>query len=121
VLNYLIANAIKFSSEGREIHVSAAGYNTDALSLRIWDEGSVGRSAEMDKLLADYPQLEASAIRRYGSRGLDLVLAQKIVEAQQGLFAAEQQGEGAGGFSILLPCVFVAAAAPPERLNVAWP
>jgi PAS domain S-box-containing protein len=121
VLNYLIANAIKFSSEGREIHVSAAGYNTDALSLRIWDEGSVGRSAEMDKLLADYPQLEASAIRRYGSRGLDLVLAQKIVEAQQGLFAVEPQGEGAGGFSILLPCVFVAAATPPERLDAAWP
>jgi PAS domain S-box-containing protein len=121
VLNYLVANAIKFSSEGREIHISAAAHDADSLSLRIWDAGSVGRSPEMEKLLADYPQLEASAIRRYGSRGLDLVLAQKIVEAQQGLFAVDRQGEGAGAFSILLPCVFVTAGAPPERLTTARP
>jgi PAS domain S-box-containing protein len=121
VLKYLIANAIKFSSEGRDIHISAAAQSEGALSLRIWDAGSVGRSPEMEKLLADYPQLEASAIRRYGSRGLDLVLARKIVEAQQGLFAVDRQAAGGGAFSIQLPCVFVTAAAPPERLKSAWP
>jgi PAS domain S-box-containing protein len=121
VLNYLLVNAIKFSSEGREIHIGAAAQSGNALSLRIWDAGSVGRSAEMEKLLADYPQLEASAVRRYGSRGLDLVLAQKIVEAQGGQFAVDRQGGRGGAFSILLPCVFVTAGAPPERLNTAWP
>ena len=105
VLNYLIANAIKFSSEGRDIHISAAPQKDNALWLRIWDAGSVERSPEMEKLLADYPQIEASAIRRYGSRGLDLVLAQKIVEAQKGSFAVDRPTGGAGAFSIVLPCV----------------
>ena len=120
VLDFLLTNAIKFSSEGREIHIRV-GQSGAALSLRIRDAGEVDRSAEMEKLLTDYPQLEASAIRRYGGRGLDLVLAQKIVEAQGGQFAVDRQGRGGGAFSILLPCVFVTAGAPPERLNSAWP
>lgn len=122
VLRYLIANAIKFSGEGRDIHIAAAPQGEDALSLRIWDAGTGSRSPEMQKLLADFPQLEASAIRRYGSKGLDLVLVRKIVEAQQGLFVVDREVPGGGVFSILLPCVFVTAeAAPAERLNAAWP
>ena len=121
VLTYLIANAIKFSNEGRDLHISAAARNGQALLVRIWDAGSVGRSPEMETLLADYPQVEASAIRRYGSMGLDLVLAQRIVEAQQGQFVVDRQAGGVGAFSLLLPCVFVTAEAPPERLKSAWP
>jgi protein-histidine pros-kinase len=121
VLNYLIANAIRFSSEGRDIHISAAPQKENALWVRIWDAGSVGGSPELEHLLADYPQLEASAIRRYGSRGLDLVLAQKIVEAQQGSFSVDRQPGAAGAFSIVLPCEFVTAAASPERRKSAGP
>jgi len=121
VLNYLIANAIRFSSEGRDIHISAAPQKENALWVRIWDAGSVGGSPELEHLLADYPQLEASAIRRYGSRGLDLVLAQKIVEAQQGSFSVDRQPGAAGAFSIVLPCEFVTAAAAPERRKSAGP
>jgi signal transduction histidine kinase len=48
------------------------------------------------------------------------VLAQKIVEAQQGTFNVDRQAGSAGAFSIVLPCVFLTAAAMPERRKTAW-
>jgi protein-histidine pros-kinase len=119
VLNYLIANAIRFSGPGREIHLSASVQGEDGLSLSIWDAGTSERSAELEQLLADYPQLEASAIRRYGSKGLDLVLARKIVEAQRGLFSIESQPGRGRAFRIILPCVFAHVEAPAERTESA--
>jgi PAS domain S-box-containing protein len=121
VLNYLIANAIRFSGPGREVHLSAGIQGEDGLSLCIWDAGANRRSAEMEQLLTDYPQLEASAIRRYGSKGLDLVLARKIVEAQRGLFSIESLPGRGNAFRIILPCVFVTAEAPSERIDSALP
>jgi signal transduction histidine kinase len=103
VLHYLLANAIKFSGEGRDIHVEATRQGDAALRLKIWDSGTVKRSAELERLLSDYPQLDSSAIRRFGGSGLDLVLAKKIVEAQAGFFAIENLPGQGPAFSLILP------------------
>jgi PAS domain S-box-containing protein len=43
VLDYLLTNAIKFSSEGREIHLSVTAQGDAALCVRIWDSGTLRR------------------------------------------------------------------------------
>jgi len=102
VLHYLLANAIRFSAPGREIRIEATALD-GALCLRVRGAGDAAGADELDRLLSDYPQLDASAIRRFGSTGLDLVLARRITEAQSGLFAAENTpGEGPA-FRIILP------------------
>jgi len=74
VLNYLLANAVRISGEGRDIRIEATPQSGAALRLEIRDTGSVQRSAEFEHLLSDYPQLDSSAIRRFGAAGLDLGL-----------------------------------------------
>ncbi|MGA8708935.1 MAG: histidine kinase dimerization/phospho-acceptor domain-containing protein [Steroidobacteraceae bacterium] len=119
VLHYLLASAIKFSGEGRDIHVEATRQGDAALRLKIWDSGTVKRSAELEQLLSDYPQLDSSAIRRFGGSGLDLVLAKKIVEAQSGFFAIENLPGQGPAFSLILPLApaptDVAGAPAPAR------
>jgi signal transduction histidine kinase len=112
VLHYLLANAIKISGAGREIRIEAAPLGESALRLKIRDTGSAQRSVEFEQLLSDYPQLDSSAIRRFGGTGLDLVLAKKIIEAQGGFFDVESMpGQGAA-FSLILPCEFTVHAMP---------
>ncbi len=119
VLHYLLASAIKFSGEGREIHIEATQQGESALRLKIWDSGTVKRSDELERLLNDYPQLDSSAIRRFGGSGLDLVLAKKIVEAQSGFFAIEQVPGQGPAFSLILPYAAAAVDASPRAARVA--
>ncbi|HEY3809272.1 MAG TPA: histidine kinase dimerization/phospho-acceptor domain-containing protein [Steroidobacteraceae bacterium] len=118
VLHYLLSNAIKISGAGREIRIEAAPLGESALRMQIRDTGSAQRSAEFEQLLSDYPQLDSSAIRRFGGTGLDLVLAKKIIEAQGGFFDVENvPGQGAA-FSLILPCEFAAPARLPATQAV---
>jgi PAS domain S-box-containing protein len=121
VLNYLLANAVRISGEGRDIHIEATPQSGAALRLEIWDTGSGQRSAEFEHLLSDYPQLDSSAIRRFGGAGLDLVLAKKIVEAQSGLFTVEHDALRGHVFNLVLPCVIaISRPAADPATNARW-
>jgi PAS domain S-box-containing protein len=111
VLDYLLTNAIKFSSEGREIHLSVTAQGDAALCVRIWDSGTVKRSAELEQLFTNYPQADVSAIRRFGGTGLDLVLARRIVEGQNGAFFIESEPGQGSAFTLILPCVITSMSA----------
>jgi PAS domain S-box-containing protein len=111
VLDYLLTNAIKFSSEGREIHLSVTAQGDAALCVRIWDSGTVKRSAELEQLFTNYPQADVSAIRRFGGTGLDLVLARRIVEGQNGAFFIESEPGRGSAFTLILPCVITSMSA----------
>lgn len=113
VLHYLLANAVKFSGSGRAICIEAAAQGESALRLRISDTGTSARSTALEQLLSDYPQLDASAIRRFGGSGLDLVLAKKIVEAQAGVFSVENDLHSGPAFCLILPCLRAFGAAVP--------
>ena len=121
VLNYLLANAVRISGQGRDIRIEATPQGGAALRLQIWDTGTAQRSAEFEHLLSDYPQLDSSAIRRFGGAGLDLVLAKKIIEAQSGLFTVEHDALRGHVISLILPCV-IAMARPvaAEASNARW-
>jgi signal transduction histidine kinase len=113
LLVYLLSSAIKIGAAGCELWLELAPFGDSALRLRVWDSGAAQTSTELDRLLSDYPQLDSSAIRRFGGTGLDLVLAKKLVEAQSGIFGVDHTQGQPPAFSAILPCV-LASLQPPE-------
>jgi len=111
VMQHLLGNAIKYASDGRDIHISVGAQTETLLCIRIWDAGLGERSGELKDLLTDFPQLDVSAVRRFGSTGLDLVLTTKILEAQQGMLLVGSAPDGGRAFTVLLPLLALASAA----------
>lgn len=107
VLTNLLGNAVKFTPEGRGIHlaVSLIDARDDYCSLRfdVIDEG-IGLSKEQQEhLFESFVQAQASISREYGGTGLGLAISKHIVESMGGeIWVESEQGQGATfSFTIL--------------------
>jgi len=114
ILTNLVANAVKFTPGG-EVRLGASALRTpDGLDARLWvrDTG-IGFDAETRaRLFGRFEQADGSITRRYGGSGLGLAISRSLAEQMGGaLDAASSPGEGAT-FTLTLPLVRVAAAAP---------
>jgi len=117
LLVYLLSSAIKIAAAGCELRLELNALGDTALRLRVGDSGAVQTTADLDRLLSDYPQLDSSAIRRFGGTGLDLVLAKKLVEAQAGIFSVDHSPGRPAAFNVVLPCGL--RTAPATAMSVA--
>jgi signal transduction histidine kinase len=99
----LVANAIKFSSAGKNITLTAE-QNSAATTIRIQDEG-IGFAQEKAEHLFDRFTKEGRAgTNNEISIGLGLYLVKKIIENHNGRITAHSNGEGTGAvFTIQLP------------------
>jgi CheY-like chemotaxis protein len=99
VLNNLIGNAIKFTSEGSvAVKISAAIRPMDGLitvRAEIQDTG-IGISAENQRsLFQRFTQADASITRKYGGTGLGLAICQNLVALFGGSIGVEStDGQG---------------------------
>src|SRR5579862_157443 len=103
VLYNLISNGIKFTDSGGKVEVHAAALGGGFFRLRIADTGIGIRKEDMDKLFAEFLQLDSGASRRYGGTGLGLALTKKLVEFQGGSVAVESAFGVGSAFSVTLP------------------
>ncbi|MDN4619948.1 ATP-binding protein [Paenibacillus sp. PsM32] len=87
VLNNLIGNAIKFTSQG-SVKISVEGQELieDKLMLhfKVKDTGIGIAEKDMPKLFKSFSQVDDSQTREFGGTGLGLVISQQIVELMGG-------------------------------------
>ena len=88
VITNLISNAVKFTTEGGTIHVSACVLErrseTSTLRFTVADTG-IGMTAEqVSKLFTAFEQADSSITRRFGGTGLGLAISKNIVEKMNG-------------------------------------
>ena len=99
----LLANAIKFSSQGGRVKVECQADGRDAV-VSVEDTGQ-GIAPDFLPFVFDrFRQADGSKTRAHGGLGLGLALVKSFVEAHKGLVKAESQGPGRGSrFEVRLP------------------
>jgi histidine kinase len=99
----ILANAIRFSSEGTEITIGVKKDGNQVLSW-VQDQGMGIPTDKLQKIFEEFYQIEPPNTRHYGGLGIGLTIAKGLIEAQGGRIWAESKGKGAGSmFKVLLP------------------
>ena len=107
----LLANAVKFTPEGGQVHVRVARAD-DTVEIEVHDTGIGIREDFLPHVFDRFRQAEQGATRRFGGLGLGLGIAKQLVEMQGGTITARSEGEGRGStFTVYLPLERRAAAA----------
>jgi signal transduction histidine kinase/CheY-like chemotaxis protein len=102
VITNLLSNALKFSSPGGTVEVSA-GRENGRIVVRVRDQGEGIAPNDIKRLFRKFSQLDSSTTRRVGGTGLGLVISKGIIEAHDGQIWVESKlGEGSV-FSFSLP------------------
>jgi len=102
----LVSNAVKFTSKGGHIDVSAKYIKSDnknvTFKISVQDSG-IGLTPEQQKRIFEaYTQADASTTRKAGGTGLGLTISSKIVEAMKSkLKVYSQEGDGATFYFLL--------------------
>ncbi len=113
ILNCLLSNALKFTSEG-SVRVKVAAIDTDKESINmriaVADSGIGISEKDMDKLFVRFSQVDSSDTRKYGGSGLGLVISKQIAELMGGTISVQSK-EGIGStFIAEIPLKVVKAA-----------
>ena len=114
VLNCLLSNAIKFTSEG-SVRVKIAsmdmeGENKVTIRMAVADTGIGISEANMSKLFIRFSQVDSSDTRRYGGSGLGLVITKQIVELMGGNIQVQSKEDIGSTFIVEVPMKVVKAS-----------
>ena len=122
-IRHLLANAIKFTPAGGQVHVGL-GLEGGHARLVVRDTGIGIEPALLPLIFDRFRQGDSSLTRAYGGLGVGLALVRHIVEEHGGTVAADSAGAGGGAtFTIRLPLVPAARepqaeAAPPPTADL---
>ena len=117
IINNLVSNAIKFSSNSRyigsvDVRFESAG--DSRLRITVTDDGIGMNASSLTHVFEPFVQAEASTTRRFGGTGLGLVITKSIVELMEGTIEVESE-EGVGSvFRIELPAQLADMGMEPE-------
>ncbi|HXG51270.1 MAG TPA: response regulator [candidate division Zixibacteria bacterium] len=99
--NYL-SNAIKFTPDGGRVEVRARPEGEGCFRVEVEDNGIGIKSNDLDRLFAEFQQLDSGTAKKHAGTGLGLALTRKIVEAQGGSVGARSVfGRGSLFYAIL--------------------
>ena len=113
--NYL-SNALKFTTEGGSVAVSATLEQPDMLCLTVEDTGIGIAESDLGRLFVDFQQLEEGATKKHGGTGLGLALTKRLVEAQGGSVGVKSVVGRGSQFFALLPLHAPLSEGPVEHL-----
>ena len=98
----IVGNAIKFSSNGKNIFISAI-QGKDQVSLSVKDEGLGFQPADVEHLFDRFTKTGKKGTQGEASMGLGLYLSKKMIEKHDGKLLAESEGINKGAtFTIVL-------------------
>src|SRR5256712_5757634 len=103
VLPHLLSNAIKFSTDGGRVTLSARLEDSGAVRVAVTDTGIGIAPADQRKLFQEFVQLDASESRRYEGTGLGLALSKRLVELHGGTIGVESELGTGSTFWFTLP------------------
>lgn len=83
VLANLISNAIKFTSSGGRVHVSAAREG-EAILFSVADTGIGIKPEDQERVFLAFEQADSSLTRRFQGTGLGLAISKQLVELHSG-------------------------------------
>jgi signal transduction histidine kinase len=102
VISNIINNAVKYTSEGGKIFVTAQPEKENIL-ITIKDTGIGIPKEHIEKIFSRFYQVDSSYTRKMGGSGLGLAICKGIVEAMGGKIWAESKVGKGSTFYILLP------------------
>jgi len=83
VINNLLSNALKFTSENKNIFLDIS-YQDGMLHVSVRDEGVGITQAYQEKIFEAFTQEDSSTTRKYGGTGLGLTISYNLVKAMGG-------------------------------------
>jgi signal transduction histidine kinase/ActR/RegA family two-component response regulator len=119
VLCNLISNAVKFTSQGG-VYVGVA---PTALGVRlaVRDTGPGVPEGFAERLFEKFTQADSSTTRRFGGTGLGLAICRELCEAMGGSIGVENGPQGGATFTVDLPLIRCAEAAPSQPVEIEAP
>lgn len=104
VLVILCDNAIKYSQERKEVHISLSrGMNTVEIGIQDFGEGISPEDAK--KVFDRFYRVDKARSRKKGGNGLGLSIAKRLVEGYHGSITLESSLGAGSLFRIILPIV----------------
>jgi CheY-like chemotaxis protein/anti-sigma regulatory factor (Ser/Thr protein kinase) len=103
ILNNLLSNAFKFTSEGTiEVKIK---WGNDTLTVEIMDTG-IGMSPEvLKRVFLEFDQADTSISRKYGGTGLGLAIVQRLITLIGGTIKAESAENVGTKMTLSLPAL----------------
>ncbi|HEY3849584.1 MAG TPA: response regulator [Steroidobacteraceae bacterium] len=110
----LLANAIKFSSRGGVVEVTA-GRHGDSFRLVVADRGEGIDPEFLPRIFERFSQQDATTTRSHGGLGLGMAIIKQLSEVHGGHIRAESRGKGHGAtFTLDIPLSRCDAAPSPS-------
>ncbi|MDH5392367.1 MAG: ATP-binding protein [Gammaproteobacteria bacterium] len=104
ILINLLANAVKFTEQGRVIMTVSYESKNNKICFEIVDTGIGLTKADMKTVFDAFEQADATTTRKYGGIGLGLYLSKKLAEQLNGTITVEST-EGIGSqFAFMMQC-----------------
>ena len=98
IVQNLIGNALKFTSQGEIVVKVDAEKQTDGhlrLGFHISDTGIGSPASKLEAIFEDFVQADGSTSRKYGGTGLGLSISRKLVQLMGGrIWAESTEGRG---------------------------
>lgn len=107
VMQLLIDNALKFTSEGRDIKITIIGrqHNDKQIYIAVKDNGIGIAADKIKKIFGSFYQVDSSPTRRYGGAGVGLAIVRLILDRHNSAIEVDTvEGKGST-FYFLLPSV----------------
>lgn len=102
VLDNLISNAVKYSPEGSEVHISAA-LEGGAIRIDIADSGLGIPEKDKEKIFRKFYRVENNDRKKIPGSGLGLPIAKEIIEGHSGQITFSSRHNGGSIFTVWLP------------------
>ena len=99
----LASNAVKFTTKGGQVTLTAERLPGEKLALRVADSG-IGIAAEhVNRIFDVFYQVDGSTTREYGGAGLGLAIVKSFAEAHGGEVQVTSSPGKGSVFSLVLP------------------
>ncbi|MCF2155229.1 transporter substrate-binding domain-containing protein [Photobacterium carnosum] len=105
ILNNLLNNAIKFTSQGEirlDINLLSQQNNQQVITFRVTDTGIGIAPKDISKLFQPFEQIEQNTDRRYNGTGLGLSICHQLIQLMGGTIAVSSHPNQGSNFIITL-------------------
>ncbi|MEM9810313.1 MAG: ATP-binding protein [Pseudomonadota bacterium] len=117
ILNNLVANAIKFTTEG-SVHLDVSGGKKGMIAFRVIDTGTGVAKDQETSIFSPFAQGDQSSTRRIGGTGLGLSICRTLATLMKGDIALESTGPEGSTFLVSLPLPGVETAEEASPLKI---